>query len=327
MCNHHHEGSTTSSSTTTGIACDTAATVTMGHSKQQQRAASTGTISNFSTKITSFNRALQQFKSVLGSQIQINSTRTTTSNKRVKFRDQQQAYFSSASVSSIDSGTSSDDSVANAAGVSAVACTIDDAFFPSATSHMTKEQRKSICWYSDQELAVSRQDAKETIQALQRGEHMMMTTDDETNSAGSEQKQQGGQHRQRYCWRGVEKYVDAVGKVEQQRRLVGSVLHQQSIDSKADHVALVSRTLSQPFKDLARYYAEKTAQELRKELEQERQEIEQALKERQHLRRYQHETKSLNKKRPLVDVDGTLPSSFCPPDRSVKHCIRRIISE
>ena len=245
---------------------------------------------------------------------------------------------------------------------------------------MTKEELKATCWYSDEELKVSRQDAKETIQALQRGEHVMMVQNNNSNNNNynttrSHQHGYGDDNGNEYdnndsdaaattntttttttlprsfCWRGVEKYVDAVGKLEQQRRLVGSVLHQQSIcasggpigGSKEDHVALVSRTLSQPFKDLARHYAEECAQELREELRQERQEMERIKyllrtptlqKQQQRQQQQQHTSQPQTDASSISSVIGQKRRSLSKSHhdvtisatgRNVKHCIRRII--
>jgi hypothetical protein len=75
------------------------------------------------------------------------------------------------------------------------------------------------------------------------------------------------------CLRGIEKYADAAAKYTGQKRLVSSVLQQQSLNNKDIHISLVSRTLSEPFKEVARYYAMKSADELNlsRKLEEEQQ--------------------------------------------------------
>jgi hypothetical protein len=200
----------------------------------------------------------------------------------------------------------------------------------SAAAYMSKDERKAICWYSDEELAVSRQDAKRAIQALQRGEHIMVSPTTTTTTTKGEENSNNNNY---YYWRGIEKYVDAMGKVAQQKRLVGSVLHQQSIDGKSDHVALVSRTLSQPFKDLALYYGQQSAQQLQDELrEEERQQQRKATRDdnptamkttsgQKRLRADGHdETQSFG-------GSSTNNTVVVNTSRSIKQCLRRIISE
>jgi hypothetical protein len=123
------------------------------------------------------------------------------------------------------------------------------AYFSNSQQQQELEQheRKSLCWYSEAELNSSRDDARHAIEALQeRPEELLSIRYDATDG---------------FCLRGLEKYADAAAKFAGQKRLVCSVLQQQSINNKMDHVALVSRTLSQPFKDVARYYAVKSAEE------------------------------------------------------------------
>jgi hypothetical protein len=84
------------------------------------------------------------------------------------------------------------------------------------------------------------------------------------------------------CLRGIEKYADAAAKYTGQKRLVRSVLQQQSLNNKDVHISLVSRTLSEPFKEVARYYAVKSADELdlsRKLEEEEQREMERKQRE------------------------------------------------
>ena len=84
------------------------------------------------------------------------------------------------------------------------------------------------------------------------------------------------------CLRGIEKYADAAAKYTGQKRLVRSVLQQQSLNNKDVHISLVSRMLSEPFKEVARYYAMKSADELdlsRKLEEEEQQEMERKQRE------------------------------------------------
>mmetsp|Transcript_3546 Transcript_3546/g.6486 ORF Transcript_3546/g.6486 Transcript_3546/m.6486 type:complete len:314 (-) Transcript_3546:463-1404(-) len=132
------------------------------------------------------------------------------------------------------------------------------------------EERKAICWYSDAELSPSREDARAAILALQR---TLNELEGEGSSSSSSSNNSNNSvlsidslvipcpqdPTQILCLRGIEKYADAAAKFAGQKRLVGSVLHQQNINKQ--DVPLVSQTLSQPFKDVARYYAVKSAQE------------------------------------------------------------------
>ncbi|VEU41512.1 unnamed protein product [Pseudo-nitzschia multistriata] len=146
---------------------------------------------------------------------------------------------------------------------------------------LSKQERKSQCWYSEVELSLSREEARAAIAAL----HHQLQLDAAAAAAAS-----AGTHGKRQpspaqptelsneygswvlrcphdetkivCLRGIEKYADAAAKYAGQKRLVDSVLQQQSLNSEDIHVALVSRTLSQPFTEVARYYAVKSAEEL-----------------------------------------------------------------
>lgn len=115
---------------------------------------------------------------------------------------------------------------------------------------LSLEERKSFCWYSDSELVPSREDARLAMSALHE-------VDGDVDAVHPNKG---------VCLRGLEKYADAVVKVMMQRRLIESVLRQQRLnrDKKMvgdEHIANVSRYLSQPFKDVARYYAVKTAED------------------------------------------------------------------
>lgn len=126
-------------------------------------------------------------------------------------------------------------------------CVQQTAYFSNSQPPLEQHERKALCWYSDAELGPSRDDARRAIEALQeRAEDLLTMRYDATDGV---------------CLRGLEKYADAAAKFAGQKRLVCSVLQQQYVNNKADHVALVSRTLSQPFKDVARYYAAKSAEE------------------------------------------------------------------
>jgi hypothetical protein len=125
----------------------------------------------------------------------------------------------------------------------------------------THEERKTLFWYSEDDLVPSREDARKVMHALH-----------EVNGDVDAVLPKEGM-----CLRGLEKYADAVAKVTGQRQLVDSVLRQQSVnrDNKTtgeEHLAIVSRYLSQPFKDVARYYAVKTAEDEQRTRHQQQQE-------------------------------------------------------
>ena len=116
----------------------------------------------------------------------------------------------------------------------------------SSLDAITHEEYKSLCWYSEQELSPSREDARQAMHALQKVNGDVDAVD-----------------CPHMCLRGLEKYADPMQKVTGQRKLVESVLQQQNYNRSNshdggfgdEHIANVSRYLSQPFKDLARYYA------------------------------------------------------------------------
>jgi len=146
---------------------------------------------------------------------------------------------------------------------------------------LSKEERKSECWYSEAELNVSRDEARMAIQAL----HQQLQLDAAVAAAaanstpandvkkapptapvlegyGSWVMRCPDDQTKIVCLRGIEKYADAAAKYAGQKRLVHSVLQQQSDNNEDVLVSLVSQTLSKPFKEVARYYAMKSAEEL-----------------------------------------------------------------
>jgi len=157
---------------------------------------------------------------------------------------------------------------------------------------LSKQERKSECWYSESELNISREEARTAIQALHHqlqldaaaastatNQNLTQTSQTATplsDEYGSWVLRSPYDETQIVCLRGIEKYADAAAKYAGQKRLVDSVLQQQSLNNEDIHVALVSRTLSQPFKEVARYYAMKSAEELdlSRKLEDERKETE-----------------------------------------------------
>jgi len=143
---------------------------------------------------------------------------------------------------------------------------------------LSKEERKSECWYSEAELNISRDEARMAIQVMHHQLQLdaiavaktttMHTTKTVADSAplsaeiGSWVLRCPEDNSKVVCLRGIEKYADAAAKYSGQKRLVNSVLQQQSLNKEDFHVSMVSQTLSQPFKDIARYYAMKSAEEL-----------------------------------------------------------------
>lgn len=143
---------------------------------------------------------------------------------------------------------------------------------------LSKQERKTACWYSEAELNVSRDEARLAIQALHNQLQLdaaaatRATTEDpnEAVTSSAPSTEEFGSWVLRcpedetkiVCLRGIEKYADAAAKYAGQKRLVNSVLQQQSLNNEDTHVSLVSRTLSEPFKEVARYYAMKSAEEL-----------------------------------------------------------------
>ncbi|KAG7343353.1 hypothetical protein IV203_021298 [Nitzschia inconspicua] len=215
-------------------------------------------------------------------------------------------------------------------------------FAPPSSSNdceaASQEHQRRSTWYSDRELQQSRDEARTCVLFLQQRLH-----------------QEGDQHSslsidaleipcpndpsQTLCLRGIEKYADAAAKFAGQKRHVGSVLRQQSLDNKEEHVALVSRTLSQPFKDVARYYAMKSAEEqeaLRKQ-ETEQRDVAQAivmmLASKPHEKTHPRVVSSSDlvedgRSTPpeMVSTKRSLPSHHLHHCRNVKPCIR-VISE
>ena len=239
---------------------------------------------------------------------------------------------------------------------------------------LNKEERKSECWYSELELNVSRDEARTAIQAMHHqlqsdavaaakatstnvieritplapvsdefGNWILRCPEDQTKIV---------------CLRGIEKYADAAAKYAGQKRLVNSVLQQQSRNNEDIHVSLVSRTLSEPFKEVARYYAMKSAEELvlSRKLEEEQEETERRQREevatvlllimgqentrKQQEHQHQHQqpmpktpsqlpTPKLQESSPIVTPRGSMsgkrPSFTSSPlseSRNVKPCIR-----
>jgi hypothetical protein len=163
--------------------------------------------------------------------------------KRVMFELQQTAYFSDAGDSSSTSSL-------------------------ETTNHDDDHDEYVSCWYSDRELHQTRDDAFQCILSLQK---RLIQEGDNFSSISIDALEIPCPHdpSQLLCLRGIEKYADAAVKFAGQKNHVRSVLRQQAINNKREHMALVSRTLSQPFKDVARYYALKSAEEQEAQWKQE----------------------------------------------------------
>jgi len=143
---------------------------------------------------------------------------------------------------------------------------------------LSKEERKSDCWYSEKELNVSRDEARKAIQAMHHQLQLdaaaaakIITTNVKASGTpavpvsdgyGSWVLRSPEDQTKIVCLRGIEKYADAAAKYAGQKRLVNSVLQQQNLNNEVVQVSMVSQTLSKPFKEVAQYYAMKSAEEL-----------------------------------------------------------------
>ena len=116
------------------------------------------------------------------------------------------------------------------------------------------EEEKESSWYSLKDLVDSREDARKAMEALHQVEGNLEMVD-----------------QTQICLRGIEKYADVVQKVTLQKRHSESVFRQQETNrqtgskSGEGHIALISRLLSQPFKDVALYYAAQNALHVQEE--------------------------------------------------------------
>lgn len=162
---------------------------------------------------------------------------------------------------------------------------------------LSKEERKSECWYSEAELNASRDEARMAIQVLHQQLQLdaAAATNSTTTNAiqtitpavsvsegyGSWVLRCPEDETKIVCLRGIEKYADAAAKYAGQKHLVHSVLQQQSVDKDDIQISMVSRTLSKPFTDVARHYAMKYAEELdiSTKLEEEQEETERRQRE------------------------------------------------
>lgn len=234
-----------------------------------------------------------------------NSINTSSSNSSLSSHSSN--AISCGSSTTIDNGTSSTNHTKKRVSFSSQ----QTAYF-SPDHQLTKQDLKTLCWYSEAELTISRDEARMAIHAL----HHQLQLDADA-AAASVGKREGRSSKNKttsatrspskssltaaavddasdcsssssteknswelrcphdrskiMCLRGIEKYADAAAKYAGQKRLVHSVLQQQALmnntnttmnNNKDVHIAMVSRTLSEPFKEVARYYAMKSADEL-----------------------------------------------------------------
>lgn len=272
--------------------------------------------------------------------------------------------------SSCSDTTTSTDASAMSKAKKRVSFSLQQTAYFSPEQTLSKEERKTECWYSEAELNVSRDEARTAIQALHHQLQMdaaaAATQSSSTNLAeplkplsndlGSWELRCPEDQTKTVCLRGIEKYADAAAKYAGQKRLVSSVLQQQSVNNEDIHVSLVSRTLSEPFKEVARHYAMKSAEELvsARKLEQEQEETdrkqreevatvlllimgqENSSKEEQKQQRLpktpsHSASPKAQESSPIVTPRGSVSgkrSSFTNPPlyetRNVKPCIRRI---
>lgn len=114
---------------------------------------------------------------------------------------------------------------------------------------LSPDERKELCWYTNEDLLHSRNEAREALRILQEVDGNVDAVADEI------------------CLRGIEKYADAVGKIRSHRTFVESVLQQQvsnrqnATKAGEEHLATVSRYMSQPSREMAMYYAARSIQQ------------------------------------------------------------------
>lgn len=128
--------------------------------------------------------------------------------------------------------------------------------------YLTSEERKVLCWYTNEDLEHSR---SETMEALRRLKEVDGNIDALDKAAG-------------ICLRGIEKYADAVAKYRNQKLFVDSVLRQQTANRQSaakvaeEHLATLCRYMSQPSKEMALFYASRSAEEIKRILQVEEEE-------------------------------------------------------
>lgn len=107
---------------------------------------------------------------------------------------------------------------------------------------------KHICWYSPEDLIPCREEARSALQALQ-------AANGNIDSVPAH-----------HCTRGLEKYWDVISKVQGQGMLKESILEQQRMmyprKCCPEHLATLSRYLSQPHKEMAHRFAIRNAIEV-----------------------------------------------------------------
>lgn len=127
--------------------------------------------------------------------------------------------------------------------------------FESTQTHYFEQpwhsEEKSQRWYTNEELSNCRQEAKQALEALQAAQGRLELVDS------------------RFCLRGIEKFGDLMTKIRTQKIVKQSILQQQrqrkrdTKDGKKDDciptcpetLAVLSRYLTQPSRDIAHQYA------------------------------------------------------------------------
>jgi hypothetical protein len=124
---------------------------------------------------------------------------------------------------------------------------------------LNSDERKKLCWYTQEDLHHSRTEVREAIRVLQSMEGNMDAV---------------GKSQDDICLRGVEKYADAEGKYRNQRLFIESVLQQHATRPDAESLAALSRYMSQQSTNIALFYAAKSAAELQRIRQLEKVEVE-----------------------------------------------------
>jgi hypothetical protein len=124
---------------------------------------------------------------------------------------------------------------------------------------LSSDERKKLCWYTQEDLHHSRTEVRDAIRVLQSMEGNMDAVDKSQDNI---------------CLRGIEKYADAVGKYRNQRLFIESVLQQHATRPDAESLAILSRYMSQPSTKIALFYAAKSAAELERIRQLEKVEVE-----------------------------------------------------
>jgi hypothetical protein len=122
--------------------------------------------------------------------------------------------------------------------------------------NLTKQERNTICWYSNAELRESRLDAKRAVQLL-------------LLNRGNVEKARAEEGNDQISFRGVEKYGNSqIRELKKNKLLVHSILLRQTEHARMveqgretvclkEELAIVSKRLSAPCTTLAHFHASK----------------------------------------------------------------------